>query len=106
MEKNIVGLRISRQLGIVEAKLDDVLAEAGQLLTEVARARLALGESTIGSQRPLARLSSVQEHLVAARGDVGRAHADLAKIAAGKKDIPTDCPAQGMGCAQPVREAA
>jgi hypothetical protein len=105
MDKNIVGLRISRGLEIVETKLDELLVEASILLAEVARARMSLGETTIGSQRAIARLSSLQEHIVLARADVGRAHADLAKIAAGKKDIPTDCPAP-MGCAEPVREAA
>lgn len=105
MDKSIVGLRISRGLEAVETKLDEVLADASNLMAEVARARMTLGETTIGSQRPIARLSSLQEHIVAARADVGRAHADLAKIAAGKKDIPTDCPAT-TGCAEPVREAA
>ena len=104
MNRNILGLRITRGLQVVEAKLDEALAEAGELMAEVARARPILGESTIGSQRPIAKLSSAQQHLVAARGDVARAHADLAKIAAGQKDIPTGCPE--MGCAEAARDAA
>lgn len=104
MNRNIVGLRVTRGLHLVEAKLDEALAEAGELMAEVARARQILGESTIGSQRPIARLSSAQQHLVAARSDIGRAHADLAKIATGQKDIPTGCPESG--CAEPARDAA
>jgi hypothetical protein len=105
MDKNIVGMRISRNLGTVETKLDDLLAEAGKLMAEVVSARVSLGESTIGSQRPIARLSSLQGHLVSARADAGRIHADLAKISTGRMDIPTECPAQ-TGCAEPTREAA
>lgn len=103
MDKNIVGMRITRSLENVETKLDELLAEASELVAEVTRARKVLGESTIGSQRPIARLASLQQHLVDGRSDIARAHADMAKIATNKKDIPTGCP---KGCAEPVREVA
>jgi multidrug resistance efflux pump len=104
MDRNVVGLRITRRLENVEAKLDDLLAEASDLMAEVARAKSVLGESTIGSQRPIARLASLQQHLVDGRSDIGRAHADMAKIAANQRDIPTGCPT--AGCAEPVRNVA
>ena len=105
MEKNIVGLRISRKLETVETKLDELLAEASDLLGEVLRARPVLGETTIGSQRPISRIQSLQQHLVDGRADIGRAHADMAKIATNQKDIPTGCPSSAS-CSEPVREVA
>ena len=104
MDPNIAGLRISRGLRTVESSLDHLLAEAGELLADVARARIAVGESALTAQRPIARLSSMQQKLVEARSDIVRAHADIAKISAGKKDIPTDCP-KGIK-AEPSQEAA
>jgi hypothetical protein len=104
MEKDIVGLRVTRRLQDVEKKLDDLLAEAAELQAEATRAARVLGESTIGSQRPIARLSSLQQHLVEGRSDIARAHADMAKIATNQRDIPTGCPT--AGCAETVREVA
>jgi hypothetical protein len=102
MDKNIVGLRVTRRLHGVEQKLDELLAEAAELQAEATRAGRVLGESTIGSQRAIARLASLQQHLVEGRGDIARAHADMAKIVTNQKDIPTGCPT--AGCAEPLRE--
>ncbi|MBO0749446.1 MAG: hypothetical protein J2O44_03310 [Porphyrobacter sp.] len=85
-------MRISRGLKTVEAGIDQLLAEAGELMADVTRARVALGESALAGQRPIARLSSLQQKLVEARSDIVRAHADLAKISAKQKDLPTGCP--------------
>ena len=105
MDQNVAGLRVSRGLKTVEAGLDELLAQAGELMADVTRAGLALGESALAGQRPIARLSSMQQKLVEARSDIVRAHADLAKISANQKDIPTECPKGGL-CSEPVRDAA
>lgn len=104
MDKNIIGLRVTRSLQDVERKLDDLLADASELMAEVTRAGRVLGGSTIGSQRPIARLASLQKHLVDGRSDIARAHADMAKIASDQDSIPTGCPT--TGCAEPLRDAA
>ncbi len=96
MDRNIAGLRISRGLRTVESGLDQLLAQAGELMADVTRARVELGESALAGQRPIARLSSLQRKLVEARSDIVRAHADIAKLSARQKDIPTDCPTTGV----------
>lgn len=104
MDMNIVGLRVTRSLLEVETKLDELLAQSSELVAEVTRAGRALGQSTIGSQRAIARLASLQQHLVDGRGDIARAHGDMAKIAADQDSMPTGCPASG--CAEPMRDVA
>jgi hypothetical protein len=105
MDPNVAGLRISRGIMSVEAEIDQALAAAAELMADVTRARVALGESALSAQRPLARLSNVQQRLVEARSDVVRAHADLAKISAKQRDIPTECPTQPTKTA-PAKRAA
>lgn len=104
MNKNIVGLRVTRNLLDVETKLDELLAQSSELMAEVTRAGRVLGQSTIGSQRAISRLASLQRHLVDGRSDIARAHGDMAKIAADQDSMPTGCPTSG--CAEPVRDVA
>lgn len=105
MDQNVAGLRIARGLKTVETGIDHLLAQAGELMADVTRARVSLGESALSGQRPIARLSSAQQKLVEARSDIVRAHADLAKISAKQKDIPTGCPPSKFP-SQPAEEAA
>jgi hypothetical protein len=105
MDRNIAGLRISRGLRTVESGIDELLARAGELMADVTRAGLELGESALAGQRPIARLSRLQQKLVEARSDIVRAHADIAKLSARQRDIPTDCPTKGFQ-QEPSQEAA
>ena len=91
MDKMIAGLRISRGIRNLENMLDEVLSEAGKLQSDVSQARLTLDESALSTQRPIARLASLQQHIVDARSKIVGVHADLAKISAKQRDIPTEC---------------
>ena len=91
MDKMIAGLRISRGIRNLENMLDEVLAEAGKLQSDVSQARLTLDESALSTQRPIARLASLQQHIVDARSKIVGVHADLAKISAKQRDIPLEC---------------
>jgi hypothetical protein len=91
MDKMIAGLRISRGIRKLENMLDEVLVEAGKLQADVSRARVTLDESALSTQRPIARLASLQQHIVDARSKIVGVHADLAKISANQRDIPTEC---------------
>jgi hypothetical protein len=91
MDKMIAGLRISRGIRNLENMLDEVLAEAAKLQADVSQARLVLDESALSTQRPIARLASLQQHVVEARSKIVGVHADLAKISAKQRDIPTEC---------------
>jgi hypothetical protein len=91
MDKMTAGLRISRGIRNVENMLDEVLAEAGKLQSDVSQARLTLDESALSTQRPIARLASLQQHIVEARSKIVGVHADLAKISAKQRDIPLEC---------------
>jgi hypothetical protein len=91
MDKMIAGLRISRGIRNLENMLDEVLAEAGKLQSDVSQARLVLDESALSTQRPIARIASLQQHIVEARSKIVGVHADLAKISARQRDIPATC---------------
>ena len=91
MDKMIAGLRISRGIRNIENMLDEVLAEAGKLQSDVSHARLTLDESALSTQRPIARLARLQQHIVEARSKIVGVHADLAKISAKQRDIPLEC---------------
>ena len=91
MDKMTAGLRISRGIRNLENMLDEILAEAGKLQSDVSQARLTLDESALATQRPIARLASLQQHIVEARSKIVGVHADLAKISARQRDIPLTC---------------
>lgn len=91
MDKNIAVLRVSRGIRNIENMLDEVLAAAAQLQSDVSLARLALDESALSTQRPIARLASLQQNIVTARSKMAGVHADLAKVSAKQRDIPTEC---------------
>ena len=91
MDKMTAGLRISRGIRNLENMLDEILAEAGKLQSDVSQARLTLDESALATQRPIARLASLQQHIVDARSKIVDVHADLAN---GLEDA-VDRPARG-----------
>lgn len=96
----IASLRIGRSVKSVEDAMDELLARSGDLLAEMARARVATAEAAGAGQRPMMRIAAMQKNLMTARGDLVRAHGDLVKLAE-TMDIPVaGCPesslAQGM----------
>ena len=93
MTPEIASMRIGRNIKSVEDDLDELLAKAGELLAELARARVATIGAAVHGQRPMARVAAMQKSLIEARSEIVRAHNDLSKLAE-TMDIPTDCPDQ------------
>lgn len=92
MTPEVAGMRIARSIKSVENDMDELLAKAGELFAEVARARVAAVDAAVHGQRPLARFAAMQKSLIEARSELVRAHNDLAKIAE-TMDIPLEqCP--------------
>ncbi|WP_103727505.1 hypothetical protein [Novosphingobium sp. HII-3] len=90
MTPTVAGMRIARSVTNLEADLDSLLAQSGELLAEVARARIATVEAHT-MQQPLARLANVQRDLVGARSELVRAHRDFSKLAE-EMDLGVICP--------------
>jgi hypothetical protein len=84
-------MRIARSVTDLETQLDDLLAKSGDLLAEVARARVATGVEAHTMQQPLARVANVQRALVGARSELVRAHRDLSNLSQ-KMDLGVICP--------------
>ncbi|MCJ2178119.1 hypothetical protein [Novosphingobium album (ex Hu et al. 2023)] len=91
MTPEIAGMRIARSIKSVENDMDELLAKAGELLAEVARARVSTLNAAVQGQRPLARFAAMQKCLVEARSELVRAHSDLSKLAE-SMDIAYQCP--------------
>ncbi|SFG14382.1 hypothetical protein SAMN05518801_10870 [Novosphingobium sp. CF614] len=91
MNSEIASMRIARSIKSVEDGMDELLAKSGELLTEMARARLATENAAVHGQRPLARVAAMQKSLVEARSELVRAHSDLSKLAE-TMDIAAECP--------------
>jgi hypothetical protein len=90
MTPEIAGMRVSRSIQSVEDSIDELLAKAGELMAEIARARVA---TTVAheSQRPMMRVANMHRSLMDARSELVRAHSDLSKLA-NRMDIPYECP--------------
>lgn len=93
MTPEIASMRIARSIQSVENDMDELLAKAGELLTEMARARVATMDAAVLGQRPMARVAAMQKSLIDARSEIVRAHNDLSKLAE-TMDIPVTCPNQ------------
>ena len=104
MDRNVAGIRISRALKELENQLDELLTSAGRLSADVSEARVHFEESALSTQRAIARLGSISQLLIQARSKACGVHADLAKVAAGSRDFPMQCPA-GCLSVQPVTAA-
>ncbi len=108
MKKEVAALRIGRELTASETGIDTVLAQLGQLMSEVATARVATDSTAATGHRAIARLAQAQVKMIEARFDVIRAHEDLRRIAE-TADVPTDCPEEvftGAELGEDLREAA
>ena len=95
MTPEVASLRIARSIRSVENDMDELLAKAGELLAEMARARVGTARAAAIGQRPLARVAAMQQSLIEARGEIVRAHGDLTRIAE-TMDIPRECPENGV----------
>ncbi|KPH67375.1 MULTISPECIES: hypothetical protein [Novosphingobium] len=95
MTPEIASLRIARSIRSVEDDMDELLAKAGELLAEIARARVATDNVAHLGQRPMARVANMQRSLIEARSELVRAHGDLSKLAE-TMDIPIRCPEKNM----------
>lgn len=91
MTPTVAGMRIARSVTDLEAGLDSLLAQSGELLAEVARARIATGIDAHTMQQPLARLAHVQRDLVGARSELVRAHRDFSNLSQ-RMDLGVLCP--------------
>lgn len=108
MNPEIASMRIARSIRSVEDDMDELLAKAGELLAEMARARVATANAAVHGQRPMARIAAMQQNLIEARSEIVRAHNDLSKLAE-TMDIPVDCPdktAQGDSAVTALERAA
>ncbi|WP_229736227.1 hypothetical protein [Novosphingobium endophyticum] len=95
MNPEIAGMRISRSIRSVEDGMDELIALSGELLAEVARARVATENEAHEGQRPLTRVANMHKSLMEARSELVRAHSDLSKLAV-RMDIPYQCPKHAM----------
>lgn len=95
MSPEIAGLRVSRSIKSVEDGMDELLAMAGELLAEIARARIATENAAYEGQRPMMRVANMHKNLMEARSELVRAHSDLSKLAI-RMDIPYECPPSRM----------
>lgn len=91
MNPEIASMRIARSIKSVEDGMDELLAKSGELLSEMARARVATAHSAVVGQRPMARIAAMQQNLIEARSEIVKAHVDLSKLAE-RMDIAYDCP--------------
>ena len=91
MTPTVAGMRIARSVTELETELDVLLAKSGELLAQVARARVATGVEAHTMQQPMARVANVQRALVGARSELVRAHRDLSNLAE-KMDLGVICP--------------
>ncbi|MCT2398847.1 hypothetical protein [Novosphingobium mangrovi (ex Huang et al. 2023)] len=110
MTPEIASLRLSRSIKSVEDGVDELLAKAGDLLAELARARVGTAHAAVHGQRPMARVAAMQQSLIAARSEIVRAHNDLSKLAE-TMDVPVTCPelaelAEAKSMGQDTHEAA
>lgn len=110
MTPEIASLRIARTIKSVEDGMDELLARSGELLAELARARVGTTHAAHVGQRPMARIAAMQKSLVDARFDLVRAHSDLSKLAE-TMDIPIECPSDaslgdGLAVSAQVEQAA
>jgi hypothetical protein len=91
MTPTIASLRIGRGITASENSIDTLLAQLGNLVSEMAKARIETNVAAVTGQRALTRLAAAQMKLIEVRADVVRAHEDLRRIAE-SADFPTDCP--------------
>ncbi len=97
MNVNVSVARISREVPLAEASLDDALISVSSLMKSMVQARRDTGVAPSTGQATIARLARAQMSLVTATNDMLRVHSDLAKLAqvhAGM-DLHETCPPAG-----------
>lgn len=81
MKFEVAAERISREVPLTEASLDDALISVSSLIKVVVQARRDTGVPASTGQATIARLAKAQMSLISASSDVLRAHRDLATLA-------------------------
>ena len=81
MNINVAVARISREVPMAEACLDDALISVSSLMKSMVQARRETGVAPSTGQTTIARLARAQMSLVTATNDMLRVHSDLAKLA-------------------------
>lgn len=87
MTSQVATARITRELRELENALDRALACKAALLQTMMQARIDTAAPAHSSQLPMMRLTRAQQSLVAARGDVIRAHDELFRLGQERGDI-------------------
>ncbi|WP_226635145.1 hypothetical protein [Novosphingobium profundi] len=95
MTPEVASLRIGRSVTSLEDAMDELLARSGDLMAEMARARVATAEAAHAGQRPMMRIAAMQKNLMAARGELLRAHGDLSQLAETMGIPVAGCPEEG-----------
>ena len=90
----VTALRIRTHTNSIESKIDDLMGEVGQLFAEMSEFSTAANVERGAAQRPLARVTQLQNKLLEARSKIVGAHSDMRRIAE-RADMPTHCPPSG-----------
>lgn len=81
MNVTVAVSRISREVPVAEACLDEALISVSSLMKTMVQARRDTGVAPSTGQTTIARLARAQMSLVTASNDMLRVHSDLAKLA-------------------------
>lgn len=107
MTPRLAAERITEQLGDAERQLDCLIAAQANLTSLVMQASIDVSGHSVDVQPVLLRLAKAQEGLIAARGEMLRAHGLMRDIGRERGDYLTgDCPDQSKGYAGPRLAAA
>jgi hypothetical protein len=87
MTSEVATLRIVRDLKQLENAIDAAIAAQCALGATMAQARIDTGAPAVSGHVAMMRLAKAGQVLVAARGDVIRAHEDLYKVGQERGDI-------------------
>ena len=107
MTSQVATTRITRELRDTEDAIDKALACKAALLATMAQARLDTQAPAYSGHVAMMRLAKAEQSLMAARGDLIRAHDDLFKLGQERGDIiDGDKPPAGLDRFLEISEAA
>lgn len=107
--QKVCAMRISRQIYSIEDKVDLLLAEVANLMSEMTRYRIDtdldanIGQRAILSRRAISRVADIQSKLIEARMRAVGAHSDIQKIIETTTDVPSICPEVGVSQSSEAR---
>lgn len=106
MTSQVAAARITRELHEFENAIDLALARKSALMATMVQARVDTAAPGHSGQVAMMRLARAEQALVAARGDLIRAHEDLYKIGQERGDIAIKPPSGELDRFMTVAEAA